>query len=59
MVQMLRKRAVDTPRRTALRQKDFGIWTPLSWAEYWERARAFGLGLESLGLPPGGHLAIL
>ncbi len=59
MVQMLRRRALETPTRTALRQKDFGIWNPISWSDYWERARAFGLGLEALGLPPGGHLAIL
>ena len=59
MIQMLRDRAARTPDRTALRQKDFGIWNPVSWRDYWERSRAFGLGLETLGLPKGGHLAIL
>lgn len=59
LVQALRDRAARTPGRTALRQKDFGIWNPISWADYWARARAFGLGLEALGLPSGGHLAII
>ncbi len=59
LVQMLRRRAGETPHRVALRQKDFGIWNPISWGDYWERARAFALGLDVLGLPQGGHLAVL
>ena len=36
--QMLRERAQLTPRRIAIRQKDFGIWNPYTWADYWQRA---------------------
>jgi len=43
----------------ALRQKDFGIWEPLTWAQYEQAARHFGLGLVKLGLPDGGHCAII
>lgn len=43
----------------ALRQKDFGIWTPISWGAYEEAARHFGLGLQAAGLPTGGHCAII
>jgi long-chain acyl-CoA synthetase len=35
----------------AIRQKDFGIWKPFTWAQYHERACHFGLGLRALGLP--------
>lgn len=59
MPQMLRRRAEETPDATALRQKDFGIWNPLSWRSYWERARNFGLGLLELGLSERGHVGIL
>jgi len=59
LVQMLRRRATETPDRIALYQKDFGIWNPITWRDYWERSRAFGLGLEHLGLSQDGHLAIL
>ncbi|WP_248307508.1 AMP-binding protein [Bosea sp. FBZP-16] len=57
--QMLRENARTMPERIALRQKDFGIWLPISWAEYDRRARHFGLGLRALGLEQGGHVGIL
>jgi long-chain acyl-CoA synthetase len=57
--QMLRENARTMPERIALRQKDFGIWLPISWAEYDRRARHFGLGLRALGLGEGGHVGIL
>jgi len=59
MPQMLRRRARETPAATALRQKDFGIWTPVSWETYWTRSRDVALGLLQLGLSDGGHVGIL
>jgi long-chain acyl-CoA synthetase len=43
----------------ALRQKEYGIWEPVTWAGYEQAARHFGLGLRALGLPEGGHCAII
>ncbi|HEV7370175.1 AMP-dependent synthetase/ligase [Arenibaculum sp.] len=57
--QMLRERARTDPDGTALRQKEFGIWRPVSWAGYHARAARFGLGLRALGLEPGSRLGIL
>jgi long-chain acyl-CoA synthetase len=57
--QMLRENARRFPERVALRQKDFGIWQPSSWQEYYRRARHFGQGLHVLGVPVGGHVAVL
>ncbi|MFA5664278.1 long-chain fatty acid--CoA ligase [Castellaniella sp.] len=57
--QMLRERAQAHPDRIALHQKDFGIWQPLTWQTYYQRAGWFGLGLVSLGLQPGDHVGIL
>ncbi len=36
--------------RTALREKDLGIWQKVSWNQYWEHVRNFALGLKELGL---------
>jgi long-chain acyl-CoA synthetase len=47
------------PDAVAFRQKDYGIWQPFTWAEYARLARHFGLGLTSLGLPHGGHVAVI
>ena len=57
--QMLRLNAERVGARTAIRQKDFGIWNPVSWQAYFERAALAGHGLRALGLPEGGHVAVL
>ncbi|KZE27983.1 long-chain fatty acid--CoA ligase [Chelatococcus daeguensis] len=57
--QMLRENARAMPDRLALRQKDLGIWQPITWGGYYSRAAHFGLGLRALGLGEGGHVGIL
>ncbi|QTL04641.1 AMP-binding protein [Aquabacter sp. L1I39] len=57
--QMLRRQAQENGARTAIRQKDFGIWKPLSLQDYFTRASAAGLGFRAMGLAEGGHVAIL
>lgn len=57
--QMLREQARRQPAGLAIRQKDFGIWKPLTWAGYWQRACRVGMGLRALGLSRGGRVAIV
>ncbi len=57
--QMLRQQAQAMPARIAIRQKDFGIWKPVRWDAYYQRACHFGLGLRALGLPAGGHVGVI
>lgn len=57
--QMLRERASTDAQRIAIRQKDFGIWKPFTWAQYHQRSSHFGLGLRALGLPAGGHVGVI
>ena len=60
--QQLRHWAGARPDEVALRQKDFGIWEPVTWAQYETTARHFGLGLVKLGLldgDHGGHCAVI
>ena len=57
--QMLRARAHSDASRIAIRQKDFGIWKPITWAQYHERACHFGLGLAALGLTSRGHVGVI
>jgi len=47
------------PDAVALRQKQFGVWQPLTWREYAERASCLALALLELGLQPGEKVAIL
>ena len=55
---ILRDRSGRSAGRVALREKRYGIWREHTWAEYWERARAAGLGLVALGVRPGDRVAI-
>ncbi len=57
--QMLREQARTRPEAVAIRQKDFGIWRPVTWREYLERAAAAGHGFRALGLAEGGHVAVI
>ena len=47
------------PDRIAMRQKDFGIWLPCTWKEFYVRAKSFALGLTSLGFKKGDKLVFI
>jgi len=46
-------------RKTAIREKDYGIWQSYSWQDYHDHVRDFALGLASLGFKRGDTLAII
>ncbi|HEX7489673.1 MAG TPA: AMP-binding protein [Anaeromyxobacteraceae bacterium] len=56
---LLVRNARRHPARTALREKDLGIWQPISWQGYLEAVRELALGLRELGLRRGHKLAIV
>jgi long-chain acyl-CoA synthetase len=43
----------------ALREKKFGIWRSLTWAEYHARTRAMALGLAALGIGEGDVVGLI
>jgi len=57
--QMLRHQAQHNSAGIAIRQKEHGIWKPLSWASYFERATHVGLGFKAVGLSDGAHVGVL
>jgi long-chain acyl-CoA synthetase len=56
---LVRANAARLPAKTAIREKDLGIWQSYSWRQYWERGRAIALGLAALGLARGDKVAIV
>ena len=44
-------------KRTAIREKEFGIWQSVTWQGYYENVRDFALGLRKLGFKRGNNLA--
>ncbi|MDJ1015526.1 MAG: AMP-binding protein [Paracoccaceae bacterium] len=45
--------------KAAYREKELGIWQNWTWAETAEEVEALALGLMTLGLAPGDHVAIV
>jgi long-chain acyl-CoA synthetase len=58
MPQVLRRRAEQDGARRALRAKTRGLWSEVTWKQYYENARRFAMGLWALGFRPGDRLAI-
>ncbi|MFO7706610.1 MAG: AMP-binding protein, partial [Desulfobacterales bacterium] len=45
--------------RVAMREKEFGIWRPISWQEYLETVKYIALGLIKLGLEEDDKVAMI
>ena len=45
--------------RVAMREKEYGIWRPLTWDDYLRNVREIALGLISLGLKPGDKVSMI
>jgi long-chain acyl-CoA synthetase len=45
--------------RIAMREKEFGIWRPISWQRYFEEVKYLALGLVSLGLQEGDKVSMI
>ena len=56
---LFRLRCQTLGKRTAHREKKFGIWRSYSWDDYFTGAKHLGLGLVSLGLKRGEVVSIL
>jgi len=44
---------------TAIRKKDFGVWTESTWEESLQKVKHFCLGMKSLGLEAGDKISIV
>jgi len=45
--------------RVAMREKEFGIWRPITWGKYLENVKHIALGLISLGLEEGDKVSMI
>jgi long-chain acyl-CoA synthetase len=46
-------------KKVAMREKEYGIWRPITWAEYLDRVKTLCLGMVSLGLQRGDKVAMI
>ena len=59
LVRLLRTNAQEAPGAIALKQKDRGIWQPVTWGQYEEACFELAAGLMHMGYRRGDHIAIL
>jgi long-chain acyl-CoA synthetase len=45
--------------KVAMREKEFGIWQPITWNQYLENVKYLALGLVSLGLKEGDKVSMI
>ena len=45
--------------RVAMREKEYGIWRPITWQDYLDNVKAIALGLIRLGLEPGDKVSMM
>jgi len=57
--QMLFRQAEQLDNQAAIREKTYGIWNRFSWSEYLDYTRKTALGLLSIGLERGDHVALV
>ncbi len=53
------RKAREYGERVAIREKEFGLWRPITWAAYLEHVRLFALGLVALGLRREDKVAMI
>lgn len=46
-------------RKVAMREKEFGIWRPITWKAYLENVKLLALGFVALGLQRGDKVAMI
>jgi len=46
-------------KKVAMREKEFGIWVPITWKQYYENVKWIALGMASLGLERGDKVAMI
>jgi len=46
-------------QKVAMREKEFGIWIPITWQQYYDQVRNIALGLVRLGLERGDKVAMI
>ena len=45
--------------KVAMREKEFGIWRPITWEQYLDNVKQITLGLISIGLVPGDKVIMI
>ncbi len=56
---LLLSHAQERPQAVAMREKEFGIWQALTWADLAKMVEHIALGLQTAGLKRGEHMVVV
>ncbi|MEE8271504.1 MAG: long-chain fatty acid--CoA ligase [Alphaproteobacteria bacterium] len=56
---LLAHNAANWPDDIALREKEYGIWTVVTWAQYHARVRSFACAMRALGVGAGDVVGLI
>jgi long-chain acyl-CoA synthetase len=56
---LLARQAGDRPRKTALREKEWGVWQAVSWEDSYRITAEFACGLEALDIGKGDIVILI
>jgi len=59
LIGLVVKNAAEMPDEVAIREKRYGIWTPMTWSQFCQKVQQFALGIRALGFSEGNNLTII
>ncbi len=59
LIGLVVKNAAEMPDEVAIREKRYGIWTPMTWRQFCQKVQQFALGIRALGFSEGNNLTII
>ncbi|MBW2061057.1 MAG: AMP-binding protein [Deltaproteobacteria bacterium] len=59
LIGLIVKNAAEIPDEVAIREKRYGVWSPMTWREFQEDVQRFALGLRALGFQTDDKLTII
>jgi len=59
LIGLIVKNAKEMPDDVAMREKRYGVWSPITRREFRDEVQRFALGLRAMGLKPGDKMAII
>jgi len=59
LIGLIVKNAAEMPDEVAMREKRYGVWSPITWREFQEKVQRFALGIRTLGFQDDDKLTII
>ncbi len=59
LIGLVVKNAAEMPDEVAIREKRYGIWTPMTWRQFYQKVQRFALGIRALGFSEGNNMTII